>query len=101
MTTEHTEASPAPVSRRRLLAAAGGAGVTVAALGAVGAVAAGNAYAGSARFPAAASSAEVDGPVVVHLRDLASGTVEVFRGTDRIQVNDHALAERIARVART
>jgi hypothetical protein len=41
----------------------------------------------------------VEGPVVVRIRDLASGRLEVFTGSSRIEVRDKDLAERLLRVA--
>jgi hypothetical protein len=72
------------LSRRNLLAAG--------AAGAAGAVAATVGTAGGAQ----AAPAEAAGPVVVHLRDLASGTLDVFAGTARRQVRDRDLAARLA-----
>jgi hypothetical protein len=87
----------ASISRRHLLTAAAGAGATVAVAGVVGAAEAGalTATAASPGSPAAGAG----GPVVVHLRDVASGAMDVFSGTERVQIRDRALAERIARAA--
>jgi hypothetical protein len=87
----------ASISRRHLLTAAAGAGATVAVAGVVGVAESGavTATAASPGNPAAAAR----GPVIVHLRDVASGAMDVFSGTERIQIRDRALAESIARAA--
>jgi hypothetical protein len=84
------------LSRRHVLTAA----VGVSAALAVGGVA------GSASSSAAdvtdgghGDGTEAGGPIVVHLRDLASGSMDVFSGTERRQISDPALAVRIARAA--
>jgi hypothetical protein len=41
-----------------------------------------------------------DDTLVVHVRDLAAGTLDVFTGTDRFQVHDRDLATRLAKAAR-
>jgi hypothetical protein len=75
------------MSRRTALTAAG-----------IGATAAFSSitYIASAKTP---SSRNVEGPVVVRIRDLASGRLEVFTGSTRIEVRDKDLAARLLRVA--
>jgi hypothetical protein len=91
--------SPSPsISRRHLLTAAAGTGAAVAVAGVAGTAAAGPVPAMSSPS-AGRTAADVGGPVVVHLRDVASGAMEVFSGTERIQIRDRGLAERIARAA--
>jgi hypothetical protein len=86
------------MSRRFLLqgaATAGAAGLAVAAIG----VSASPALAATER-PAAAGSdsqAQPKGPIVVHVRDAATGDIEVFSGTASTRVRDKDLAARIAR----
>jgi hypothetical protein len=93
------------VSRRRLLATAGGVGVAAAAVGIAGVASAqtGEDAAGAAdandSVGVAAAAAEHDGPVVVHVADLASGTLDVFTGTKHIQIRDKDLATRLLRAA--
>jgi hypothetical protein len=94
------------VSRRRLLASAGGVGVAAAAAGIAGVASAQtgeDAAAGAAdandSVGVAAVAAEHDGPVVVHVADLASGTLDVFTGTKHIQIRDKDLATRLSRAA--
>jgi hypothetical protein len=88
------------LSRRSVLrgtAAAGAAGLAVTALGA-----------GASPARAATSSPStpgdevktLSGPIVVHVRDLKSGDIEVFSGTSQTTVRDTDLAARIARAAR-
>jgi hypothetical protein len=90
-------------SRRSLLKGAATVGVT----GIATAVLAGGA------LPAAASSrsaalartagtapAEGSEPVVVHVRDAATGEMDVFRGTTCTRVRDKDLAARLFRAAR-
>ena len=83
-------------ARRAVLRGAAGAG----ALGLVVAAGAGTAASASAatatpeqdHAPAAPGT-----PVVVYLRDVSSGELEIFAGTSRTQVHDPALAARLAR----
>ena len=83
------ESQPGAVSRRGLLRGAGAAGVVAGVMGT------GVAFAGGdPALPA-------DGPVVVHLRDLASGALDVYAGTHHSVVTDRALASRLARLAST
>jgi hypothetical protein len=86
------------ISRRHLLTSAAGAGAAVAVAGLAGAAGAGAVTA----TPAASAERTADGvggPVVVHVRDVASGVMDLFSGTQRIQIRDRALAERIAQAA--
>jgi hypothetical protein len=83
------ENQPGAVSRRGLLRGAGAAGVAAGVLGTDAAWAAGD-----PALPA-------DGPVVVHVRDLASGALDVYAGTSHSEVTDRALAVRLARLAST
>jgi hypothetical protein len=87
----------ASISRRHLLTAAAGAGAT-AATAYVAGTAVGPVAITSAPS-AGGTSADAGGPVVVHVRDAASGAMDVFSGTERIQVRDRDLAARIARAA--
>jgi anaerobic selenocysteine-containing dehydrogenase len=94
------ELEPSARSRRSLLkgaAAAGAAGVAAAAL-AAGAVpaAASSRSAGPARGAGTASAGGSE-PVVVHVRDAATGEMDVFRGTTCTRVHDIELAARLVR----
>ena len=107
--TELTDAAQAAgmsvASRRAVLrgaAAAGAAGVAAAALA-------------GAAFPAAASAsttkpagqdaepghemAETAETIVLHVRDVAAGEIDVFRGTTVTRLHDEALVRRIVRAA--
>jgi hypothetical protein len=84
-------------ARRAVLRGAAGAGALglVAAAGA-GTVAAASAPAASAAPPDPAP-ARGDTPVVVYLRDVSSGELEIFAGTSQARLRDPALAARLAR----
>jgi anaerobic selenocysteine-containing dehydrogenase len=88
-------------SRRSLLksaAAAGAAGIAAAALasGARPAAAASRAEAAPARRAGTATAGGSE-PVVVHVRDAATGEMDVFRGTTCTRVHDTELAARLVR----
>lgn len=87
----------ASVSRRHLLTAAAGAGATVAAVYVAGTTT--GALATTSAPSASDAAADAGGSVVVHLRDVAGGVMDVFSGTERVQIRDRDLAARIARVA--
>jgi hypothetical protein len=111
MPSHDTEPSPADgVSRRSVIrgaATAGAAGLAVTAFGGT----LSPASAATTRRPApasargaapAASAASAGtsapaGPIVVHVRNAASGDIEVFSGTSQTRVHDTDLAARIAR----
>jgi len=52
----------------------------------------------SAGLPGLAS--EIDGPIVAHIRDLATGEIGIFHGTEEIIVHDSILASRLAQAVR-
>jgi hypothetical protein len=90
---------PSRISRRSVLAgAAAGAGAvglaTVA--GAVPAIASPH----PAARPQAAHGAASAGPIVVYLRDAASGELEVFAGDSLVKLHDPAIAARLTRAVR-
>jgi hypothetical protein len=90
---------PSALSRRSVLrgtAAAGAAGVAAASLigGVLPAAASTRAAAGPARGDGTARGASSE-PVVVHVRDAASGEMDVFRGTAHTRVHDKELAARL------
>jgi hypothetical protein len=95
------ESAPPALSRRKVLTAAAGAGVVVAA-GGVLAASAGQTTTAllTTTDLAEAEPAGQGDAVVVHVRDAATGTLDVFVGADRIQVRDAALAARITAAAR-
>ncbi|MFJ6195273.1 hypothetical protein [Micromonospora sp. NPDC092111] len=77
------------LTRRQTLTAAASATLGAAALTVPGLSAAQNTPSANGK----------DGPIVVHLRDAASGTMDVFVGTSRIEVRDRGLADRLRRAA--
>jgi hypothetical protein len=88
------------MSRRFLLrgaATAGAAGLAVTAIG----VGASPAFAATERPAAAGTDSQPQpqppGPLVVHVRDAATGDIEVFSGTSSTRVRDKDLAARITR----
>ena len=127
MAEDHREETPepggrlagqrAPVSRRAMLRTA--AGASAASLVAGGAFAALPATAAT-RPPRSEPSAdrtgrpaastpqdlsahpghEADGPLVIHVRDVRTGEMDIFAGTTRTQLRDPELAARLARASR-
>jgi hypothetical protein len=110
-----SQSQPEPTagpSRRSMLRGAGAAGaVGIAAAVGVGAAsgvaaaatrpAAGNrANAGNRAASAEHSAGAVGAPVVVYLRDAASGEFDVFAGTSRATFVDPDLAARLTRAVR-
>ena len=103
---------PAPsVSRRSMLRGAAGVGAAGLAAAAVAstaapALAAPRAAAPAGRpvpgrtAPAGAGPADAAEPVVVHLRDAASGEMDIFAGTSHTRLRDPDLAARLTRAAR-
>jgi hypothetical protein len=93
------------LSRRSVLRGAAGVGVAGIAATALAGTA-GPAFAAAARSSAArgteAGASQADGAdqIVVHVRDAASGEIEVFRGTRAIQLRDRELAARLVRASR-
>jgi hypothetical protein len=104
----HVDPNPgetAPPSRRSVLRGVAGVGaVGFAAAVGVGAaagpaLAADNRRAAAAR-PDAALPADTAGPLVVYLRDAASGELDVFAGTSHAVIRDHELAARLTSAVR-
>jgi hypothetical protein len=92
----------APPSRRSVLRGAAGVGaVGFAAAVGVGA-AAGPALAATSDTPqtTAGTPGAAAGPVVVYLRDAASGELDVFAGTSHAVIRDHQLAARLTSAVR-
>jgi hypothetical protein len=99
------------VSRRSVLRGAAGAGVASLAAGALAAPA--MASAAAARLPGARherhgedrarpgpAGAAAGEDVVVHVRDVRTGELDVFSGTSHIRLSDPDLAARLARAIR-
>jgi hypothetical protein len=61
--------------------------------------AAGTTAAGASRGAGSAAAGE-PGPVVVHVRDAATGEMDVFRGTTHTRVHDKELAARLVGASR-
>jgi hypothetical protein len=95
------DASRTGVSRRSLLA---GAGAGAAGLAMSGLVAAPALAARRTSRPAAAAAHGEAGPdgeaFVVHLRDIRSGEMDVYRGTSHVRVTDRSVAAALARASR-
>ncbi len=92
-------------SRRAVLSAAGagiaGIAATTLAGNAPALAAAGRPAARAARgADAGARDSAVAEPIVVHLRDAASGEIDVFRGTSQVRLRDPELAARLVRASR-
>jgi hypothetical protein len=87
--SDHAKPGNPLISRRTALTAAAGVGVTAAAASVTQIATASDKR---AKQPA-------DGPIVVRLRDLGSGRLDVFTGSRRVQVVDRDLAEQLARAA--
>jgi hypothetical protein len=89
-------------SRRSVLrgaAGAGAAGIAAAAfMGGALPAAAGTKAAGASG--GAGTAAGESGPVVVHVRDAATGEMDVFRGTSHTRVHDKELAARLVGASR-
>jgi len=96
------DSRPAPLSRRSMLrgaAGAGAAGLAITAFAASPAI-------GATQPPRAGAEADqvpdhiADGEaVVVHVRNIRSGEMDVYRGTSHVRVHDRALAARLARAS--
>ena len=91
---------PDPSRRAVLHGAAGlaGAGLAATAIGTLAAPAAAAAAAPRAH-PGRAAKGLAE-PVIVHVRDLRSGEMDVFAGEAKTRLRDPALAARLARAAR-
>ncbi|KWV29586.1 hypothetical protein AB0M91_27755 [Micromonospora rifamycinica] len=89
MTSEVRKRSWPRLTRRQTLTAAASATLGAAALTVTGVSVAQN----------SPSTTSAEGPIVVHLRDANSGTLDVFVGTSRIEVRDRGLADRLRRAA--
>lgn len=102
MTHQQYEPERAGPTRRKVILTGAGvaaAGVVVGAgVPLVGSqLAGGEATAGAGSAEPVAAPAK---PVMVHLRDAASGQFDVFVGTEKVQVTDRAFAARLAGAAR-
>jgi hypothetical protein len=95
---------PGPSRRSVLYGAAGlaGAGLAATAVGSLAAPAAAAAASATSRAHTGAA-AGVNGPaepVIVHVRDLRSGEMDVFAGESKTRLRDPGLAARLAHAIR-
>ena len=95
---------PGPSRRSVLYGAAGlaGAGLAATAIGTLAAPAAAAAAAAAPRAHAgkAAGVSSPAEPVIVHVRDLGSGEMDVFAGESKTRLRDPGLAARLAHAIR-
>ena len=90
-------------SRRSVLhgvAGLAGAGLAATAIGTLAVPAAAAAATPRAHPGSAAKAPSPAEPVIVHVRDLRSGEMDVFAGEAKTRLRDPALAARLARAAR-
>ncbi|QUQ63324.1 hypothetical protein [Kutzneria sp. CA-103260] len=87
--------SLSPLSRRRLFRGA----LAVGAAGVVGGVAV-EAFTTGASAQTEQSAQAAGEPVVAHVRDVASGDIDIFVGTRVVRLKDPQLAARLAQAAR-
>jgi nitrous oxide reductase len=98
------EQTPAQMSRRSVLRGAAGAGAAGLAISTLAGSALASPALAAARQDGAAGPASdghaQDDAVVVHVRSVRSGEMDVYRGTTHVRVTDPALAARLARASR-
>ncbi|MGD0928178.1 MAG: hypothetical protein ABR926_23630 [Streptosporangiaceae bacterium] len=91
------------LSRRSVLRGAAGAGAAGIAASALAFTSA-PAFAAATRpaRPAGGETkdAEATGQIIVHVRDVSTGEIDVFRGTSQTRVHDRELAARLTRASR-
>jgi len=90
------------ISRRSVLrgaAGVGAAGIAVTALAGAPALAASRPAKPSAQPQHPADEGAAGEAVVVHVRDLRTGQMDVYRGTGHVRVHDRELARQLARVS--
>jgi hypothetical protein len=95
------------MSRRLVLkgaAGAGAAGIAATALTGMAVAAPGRASSPASpdlRDPAGSAADEAPGEaIVVHVRDVAAGEIDIYRGTTETRLVDRELAARLARASR-
>jgi hypothetical protein len=94
-------AKPARMSRRSVLRGAAGAGAAgVAATAFAGLAAPALASGRPAAREAELSHEDTAEQFVVHVRDVKSGEIDVFRGTSHTRLTDRELAARLVRASR-
>jgi hypothetical protein len=94
---ERPATGPRPdLSRRSVMRGAVGlAGAGLAAGAITGAMAAPAAAAAARPTRPTAGDADLSGPVIVHVRDVTSGEMDVFAGTRQARLTDPGLAARL------
>ena len=98
--TAETGSAAGQMSRRSVLRGAAGVGAAgLAATLASTPALAGRTAKRAASEPHQASEPTVAEPVVVHVRDLRTGQMDVYRGTSHVRVHDRQLAAQLARVS--
>jgi hypothetical protein len=103
---EQPEAAPGLLSRRSMLrgaAGAGAAGLAMTGLAMTGLTSPAMAGSALAARHDPASGGRADGPastepLVVHVRDVRTGEMDVYRGAGHARIQDRALAASLARV---
>jgi hypothetical protein len=98
------QAGPADgrMSRRSVLrgaAGVGAAGLAVTALSGLPGLAGGRLAKPAAHTQSDADEPPTDEAVVVHVRDLRAGQLDVYRGTTHVRVQDRELAWQLAKVS--
>lgn len=90
-----------PISRRTALRGGAAAGLAGAAIVATGAPALASARPASRPASGRASADErSEETIVVHVRNLRTGELDIFRGTTQTRVHNAALAAQLARASR-
>jgi len=92
---------PQPSRRSVLHGAAGLAGAGLAATVMAGTLAApASASAAPRTHPGRAARVSSDEPVIVHVRDVRSGEMDVFAGTEQVRLHDPGLAAKLTQAVR-
>jgi hypothetical protein len=92
---------PEPSRRSVLHGAAGLAGAGLAATVMAGTlVAPASASAAPRTHPGRAARVSSDEPVIVHVRDVRSGEMDVFAGTEQVRLHDPGLAAKLTQAVR-
>ena len=95
------EQRPEPSRRSVLQGAAGLAGAGLAATVMAGTLAApASASAAPRTHPGRAARVSSGEPVIVHVRDVRSGEMDVFAGTEQVRLHDPGLAAKLTQAVR-
>jgi uncharacterized membrane protein YedE/YeeE len=94
-------ASGAGVSRRSVLAGAGAGAAGLAVSGLVAAPALAARHTGRTASAAVHQAAPEGEALVVHVRDIRNGEMDVYRGTSHVRVTDRTVAAALARASRS